>query len=411
MADSTAVLDTTYWGDRLEISVELILDQHADDQRMATWLDGLTPRCLAILVERLRIPPDLSRAETRHAILAHRDALIPFLLAHTATAGKRSYAIVEVARAKLSASELARCQLQEEEDEGERFDRCALMWLLYLRDPFNLELVFHLDRIQRKGFACMVLDPAPGGRGEGHQAFFAQPPLQRILDVYEREKNTRRQSHCAAVLHDGGNYTVFIKRDYRPSFVARGAHNTFGFEREWIILDFEPDLHRVHVCSASPDVPLLLANRIASAFFGRSVAYTNEAIATSADTIAAFLQSLLADVAALPLVELTIQNSSLATAPQLRLNALKNASLAQAIRHFAAAFGSPLHAIRDIESLKVYAFGKRIKMKFEPGKDENEFVVRYADQSLNGKERRAFERRMAQDHGISILSTEKRYAR
>jgi len=50
-------------------------------------------------------------------------------------------------------------------------------------------------------------------------------------------------------------------------------------------------------------------------------------------------------------------------------------------------------------------------MIFEPiDEGGDEFVVRYADQPLNGKERYMFEKMIATDYQISVLSTEKRYA-
>ncbi|MCG8419580.1 MAG: hypothetical protein MJE77_16740 [Proteobacteria bacterium] len=331
------------------------------------------------------------------------------------SSGKRTYAIVEVARSKLTTSELDLCRMPDghhgHTGQGTRFDRKALMWLLYLNHPTNLELVFHLHQTQRKGFARMVLDPAPEANKDDIHAFLNRSTLQRILDAHELEHRTHRQSHCAEVLHDGGNYKVFIKRDYRPSFVSRGTRNTFGFEREWIILDFEPDLRRVHICSVSPDVPLVLANRIAGAFFGHSVHYQNESMATSAEAISAFLQSLLDVPNKLPLVEMVIQNSGLDGSPQLRLNEPENASLALAVRQFGGAFGNPLEPIEDIESIKVYMFKKRVKMIFERADEDGDaFVVRYADQPLNGNERRTFEQTMEHDYGLSVLSTEKRYA-
>ena len=58
------------------------------------------------------------------------------------------------------------------------------------------------------------------------------------------------------------------------------------------------------------------------------------------------------------------------------------------------------------------AFDKRVKVVFEKADDYGAaFIVRYADQPLNGQQRRAFEKRMDDDYGITVLSTEKKYAR
>src|SRR5690606_35799572 len=132
------------------------------------------------------------------------------MLVEAATAGKRAYAITEVARAKLPAAEVEECLISED-----KYDRLALMWLLFERDPKNLELVFHLDRVQRKGFARMILARVPEESEFSASDFFDVANIQAVLDSYEREKRTLRQSHCAAVLYDGGNYQLFIKRDLK----------------------------------------------------------------------------------------------------------------------------------------------------------------------------------------------------
>ncbi len=403
-------VDATYWGDRLEVSTDVVLQQHAEDSYMSRWVTGLSPRCRALLAEHFGIDTeDMTINEVREAILDFRDDLVPFLLVDAASQGKRTYAIVEVGRAKLTPAAFESCRVKDGED---KFDRNALMWRLYLQDEANLELVFHLDRTQRKGFARMVITDAPGPNGKHPDAFFTREVIQPILDDHEEGKTPKRNSHCAEILSDGGSYQVFIKRDNKTSFVSHGPKNVFGFEREWIILEFTPDLHRVLICSESPDVPLVLANLLAGEFFDDDVEYENEAIETSAEHVSAFIEALVDEPHKLPLVEVVAKNSGLAGSPQLRLNSQENESIAPALKQFAATYGDPLEDPEDIESLKVLAFDKRVKVVFEKADDDGEaFIVRYADQPLNGQQRRAFEKRMEDDYGITVLSTEKKYAR
>lgn len=402
--------DRDFWENRLEAGTEVPVKDFARDDYMEKWVEALSPRCRAVLVENFGIEDGLGLKEVRAAILDERASLLPFLLVDTAAQGKRTYAIVEVAKARLAPAVVAACQTGS--GEVEKYDRRALMWLLYLDDPKNLELVFHLDRTQRKGFARMVLPEPPDGNGTDPAAFFSTATIQEVLDAYEKEKDNIRQSYCAAVLPDGdGHYRVFIKRDDKPSFVSHGVENTFGFEREWIILVFDADLRRVRMCSESPDVPLILANRIGEKFFGEAVNYENEVVETSADVVEAFLKTLVAEPDKLPLVEVVVKNSGLEGGPQLRLSDEDNVSLSTALQQFATAFGDPLALVQDIESIKVHAFKKRVKMIFEAVDGTGAtFEVRYADQPLNSKERREFEDRIKADYGITVLSTEKRYA-
>jgi len=405
MSEATYDIDTAFWGDRLEVNTDLLLKQHQDDDYLEKWVSKIKMRARNVLLNQLGIDIGLKAAEAHEAILEHKDELIPYRLAEAAVAGKRSYAITEVAHAKLDPEEVELCH--EKED---RYDRIALAWLLFSQDEHNLELVFHLDRTQRKGFARMIIEHPPKLNGTNLKAFFSKDGLQEVLDEYEEKHNTFRKSHCAAVLESGGNFQLFIKRDLKPGFVSDGEKNTFGFEREWIVLEFEPDLKRVYICSVSPDIPLVLANRIAGKLFERSVEYVNEVISTDEGDIVGFLQQLGTNENGFPLVEVTVKNSGLDGSPQLRINDQSNDSIAPALGQLGGTFGHPLEVVEDIESIKVYHYKKRIKMIFEKleGSDDK-YVVRYADQPLNGTQRREFEQEMENEHGITILSTEKKH--
>lgn len=399
-------LDKAFWGDRLEVDADLVLRQIEDEQYVEKWLERLGMRPRTFLADWLGLNGDRKARDTRKAILDERGRLAPFMLVADVTAGKRSYAILEVARAKLADSVMESCRISEE-----RFDRVGLMWLLYLDDPDNLELVFHLDRTQRKGFARMVLSSSAKPNGQTAPAFFARDNIQAVLDEFEQEQRSLRQSHCAAILDDGGRYQVFVKRDNKPAFVAHGSKNTFGFEREWMVLRFDPDLRRVHICSVSPDKPLAIANLVAGRFFGHAVSYENETIATPVAKIRALLDRFISEPDVLPLVEVTTKNFGLQGSPQLRLSDPENNSLALAIGQLDGVFGSPLAHVEEIESLKVFYAKKRIKIIFEAADEEKEsFVVRYADQPLNGTQRREFESMMEEAYEITVLSTEKCYA-
>jgi len=65
--------------------------------------------------------------------------------------------------------------------------------------------------------------------------------------------------------------------------------------------------------------------------------------------------------------------------------------------------------LADVEWIKVLYRPKRVGLQFEQDESgDGLYVVRYTDQRLNAFERRRFEQQMREDHGIAILSTEKR---
>ena len=406
MGPADAQIDREYWGNRLEVNVDLVAEKHADALYLEAWVRKLSKRSRLVLVRHFGLDEEAAPRQQQLQLLALPTMLFPVMLVAAAAAGKRRHAISEVARTRLPEADLHACKLP-----GGRLDRVGLMWLLFCNDPHNLELVFHLHRVQSRGFARMVLTAVPPGLGNSTEAFFTKGNIQRILDEHEHGARTRRRSVCSEILWEpDGNHRVFIKRDFKSSFVCHGAENTFGFEPEWMVLEFEPELFRVHVCSVSPDVPAILANRIASEYFGAQVSYENESIYTCARRVKQFLQSLVRDPHTLPLVELVTKNTGIVSAPVLRMSDRQNRSLAPALRHFASAFGDPLAYIEDIESLWVLRFQRRVKLVFEDGDSMQTYVVRYCDQPLTGDERRAFERMMLEVYGITVLSTEKRRA-
>jgi len=256
----------------------------------------------------------------------------------------------------------------------------------------------------------MILQTTPTDADFEPEVFFSRETIQDILDEYEEEKGTLRQSYCAAILNDGGNYLLFVKRDGKPDFVSNGRENKHGFEREWIIFEFEPDLRRVFISSVDPRVPPQLAVKLAFEFFGEEVKYISETVATEEEKILDFLAAIVDDPDELPLVEIAVGNSPLDGAVQLKLSEQDNKSLAPALEQFAAKFEDLLQDVEDIASIKVHMFDKRIKMLFDSEDVHEGYVVRYADQPLNGKERREFEQMMENDHSIVVLSTEKRNA-
>ena len=114
----------------------------------------------------------------------------------------------------------------------------------------------------------------------------------------------------------------------------------------------------------------------------------------------------------LVLVEVVAANSPLDGAPKIKITDSDSGSIGKAIGHFEDAIGKFLTEIEHIESVKVLYRKKRVSLIFEKVTDrDNEYVVRYTDHRLNGLERRKFEKHMKDVHGLTVLSTEKRFKR
>ena len=206
---------------------------------------------------------------------------------------------------------------------------------------------------------------------------------------------------------------VFIRRAERPDLVLRKGGIIHGYRPEWIILDFADSAKRVDISSVSVSVPLEIANRLVSSYFGRSCEYENESQITFAKQLERFLDIIRNEKAGeLLLVEVVVLNSPLEGSPKIKITDPDSHPIGDAIGHFEKAVGGILSEIENIESIKVYYHNKRVSLIFEKIEDEEDkYVVRYSDHRLNATERRTFEDYLRDTHGITILSTEKRFKR
>ena len=85
-------------------------------------------------------------------------------------------------------------------------------------------------------------------------------------------------------------------------------------------------------------------------------------------------------------------------------------SICKSVDHFTLAVSDILSDVSNIKGIKVLYRDSRVGLFFEPVVGDR-FVVRYTDNRLNTMERVAFEELMRNDHGIPVLSTEKRVRR
>ena len=109
------------------------------------------------------------------------------------------------------------------------------------------------------------------------------------------------------------------------------------------------------------------------------------------------------------LVEVCVSNSPLRGSSKVRISNEQAAALVESLDHLDTAVGTMLENLADVEWVKVLYRRKRVGLQFEQEESgDGQYVVRYTDQRLNAFERRRFEQQMRDDHGITILSTEKR---
>ena len=159
-----------------------------------------------------------------------------------------------------------------------------------------------------------------------------------------------------------------------------------------------------------------IANRIVSAFYAQALRYEDVTEISHEAQILRFLALLRSDQARdLRLVELRVQNSPLHGAPVIDITNKDNLSIGPALAQMEQAFRWTLDDVGRIPRFKVLFNDKRVSMEIDlignGLSEERTFVLRYRDQSLTLGERQVFETLIEQDHGIKVVSTEKRGAR
>ncbi|GAB0057952.1 hypothetical protein SIID45300_02286 [Candidatus Magnetaquicoccaceae bacterium FCR-1] len=393
-----------FWENDLEMGLGLLLPSIERDETRNEWIGQLNGRQMEMVCAALDLPVENRVRERRETLRGVNGQLVPFWLVDRFAHMKSRVAVVDFARKRLPPTLVNDCRINDEDH-----DTKALLFALYGNNPTDLRKVFHLEKIQKTGFARLALT-TPVKQPETTFAEFLTPDrIRSLLTLFDHDKNDQRLSEFRDIVVDDGRPLLFIRRAERPGLIVKTVGVEHGFQPEWIILDFSQNARRVRISSASPTVPLEIANCLAGAYFGTACEYANEYEEVHGAQLRRLLKLLATGQAdALEFVEITLKASPLDGASKLVLS--DDRSIRQAVNHFSQAIGDILTEIANIRGIKVLYRGKRVGLVFDAASDDR-FVVRYTDQRLNTKERASFEQLMRDDHGITILSTEKRSRR
>lgn len=397
------------WENELELSVDDALRRIEEPGAMQAWIAGLTGRQLDVLCRILHFTDATRIADKRASLASCNGELIPFYLTDQFSRRKGSFAITDLAATVLPADVIDRCRCKDDET----FDTKALLYAMLHADPENLKRLFHLDKIHKSGFARMALKQKVRQPDTSFEQFLQRKKVQQVLEAFDRQKRDQRQSQLKNVIRHHHHHLVFIRRPERQQYILRDGRIQHGHRVEWIILDFADNARRVNISSDSNEVPLQIANALASAYFGKEVEYDNECQITYEKQIHNLLDALKAGTCeGLKLLNIEVSSSPL-HGVDLRLCHDDPDIVQRAVASLERDNGSITTHISRIVKIKVGYLGKRVDVKFEKldGGDD-EYIVRYMDHQIkNATLRKRFEDFMRDTHGIPILSTEKRFAR
>ncbi len=396
------------WENELELSVDEALRRIEEPGAVKAWIAKLTGRQLEVLCRALHFTSATRIKDKRESLARCNGQLIPFYLTDQFSRRKGSFAITDLAATVLPEDMIDLCRSKDDET----FDTKALLYAMQHADPENLKRLFHLDKIHKSGFARMALKQKLRQPDTSFEHFLQRKKVQQVLEAFDRQKRDQRQSQLKNVIQHHHHHLVFIRRPERNQYILRDGRIQHGHRVEWIILDFADNAKRVNISSDSNEVPLQIANAIASAYFGKEVEYDNECQITYEKQIHNLLDALKAGTCeGLKLLNIEVSSSPL-HGVDLRLCHDDPDIVQRALASLERDNGSITTHISRIVKIKVGYRGKRVDVKFEQidGGDE-EYIVRYMDHQIkNATLRKQFEDFMRDTHGIPILSTEKRFA-
>lgn len=398
-----AVPNEVFWRDEVEVAAyREITARVTDPGYLRAKLGRFNGRMLRLACRRLQMEEDMKPGEIRGALLSRPWDVLPLLLAQAAGSYKAHVAIERLAGEVFTAEELA-----EYTTRGNSLDIRALVLALFDRDPQHLKTLHLTSLIHSRGFAPMVLDKNPATPDRDPGAVLKQEKIQEVLNSYEQRTGSRRVSRCVGVLPLDSGLIVFIKRQDQASFHFDATGNRAGYTPEWIVLDFHADLRRLRIASQTVDVPVHIASKLASIFFGAEVNYENEDETTEEEPIRSFLGALLdCSDPDLDLVEVRVANTGLPGKAKVTITHAE--PITEAVREFGAQWGDLFRDIDSVEAIKVRFCDKRITVIF--ARQGQRWTAEYGDSRMNAFERRQFERHLRDEHDLPVRSTEKRFA-
>jgi hypothetical protein len=400
-----------FWENTLELPVTRLLEDAEAPQFMTYWIGQRRARQVAMLRYLLGLPVEVPLKERKSQLRDRQAELIRFVPALQFALRKSMHAALDVAAGCLDDAIIELAQ----ESNGS-YDTVALIFGILDRSWPNLEKVFHLDKLHKVGFARMRLPKPPRRPARRFKDFLASGEPVAMLRRFDADQGDRHTSQFQQVIKVRDAQVVFIRRPHQQQYVLAEDRVVHGFSPDQIVLDFRDEAARLNIASHGHAASYDIANRLASAFYGRDCVYENITEEAFAAQIARFLRTLRNEKARdLRLVEMRLRATPLYGGPDLHLSNKDDLSIGRALEELEQALNWTIEDLDRIPGFKVLFRDKRVAMEIEPVEagpaDDRKYVLRYRDQSLSLSERRVFEELIEQDHGIKVVSTEKRGAR
>ena len=346
----------------------------------------------------LGLPVDAPLRERKAHLKDYWDKLVRFVPAASFAARKSMHATIDVAAGCLDETTVALAR----EGDGS-YNTTALIFAILDQSWPDLEKVFHLDKLHKVGFARMRLPQPPRRPSRRFKDFLASGEVLAVLRQFDADQRDRHTSEFQQVIELRDAEVVFIRRPHQQRYVLAENRVVHGFTPDQIVLDFRDEAARLNIASHGHAASYEIANRLASAFYGRECEYENLTEETFAAQVLRFLHSATEQSGARPSPGRDHgQQSALHGALDIAINSSDNSAIGIGLSELERGLSWTIDDLDRIPSFKVLFNDKRVAMEIEPLEDgsagERSYALRYRDQSLGLGERQVFEDLIEQDH-------------
>ena len=204
-----------FWENELEVGTQQGHRDLETEEKKRKWVNRLTGREVEVLRIALCHTDQGSVRKNKDSIISTPDdELFPYVMVKLFANYKSKIAVFSIGQEVLPEEMLDRCR-----KKGDDYDKCALLFAIYLQNYLNLRLIFHFDKIHKTGFARMKLKKTPKRPAEAIGDFLQTKKVEALLAEFDKKKNDDRSCKLGNVVTFEGRPFLFIRRAERPDHI------------------------------------------------------------------------------------------------------------------------------------------------------------------------------------------------
>jgi hypothetical protein len=254
-------------------------------------------------------------------------------------------------------------------------NRFALALRVYAESPEKLKFLMLWENADRRSFERYSLIPSVSNEDDNSDDEQATRPsveemiergvqltnidqagVNKVLETFEEERTSNRESQCEGVLQiaDDESCWVFIRRQYRETYVQEVRQTVFADEAELVIIHFGDRIREIDIRYEHKDSQKI-ADAIASKYLDANVEYFPVNESTASRHITSLIDALLSNSDdRLRLIEIDNDGNNMPGNPRVIIRGDKSTGIVSSIRHLRESHNlNFLEELEELRSIKV----------------------------------------------------------